>query len=162
MIDVLIIDNAKYTGEVGNDGLPDGRGCLSFADGRVFSGEIHYSIQRGSGVWRYPDGSSLYGGFTLCRDMPAWKYCDAQGRITYGAVYRTVSENGENDDLAADEACLMLCTKLRALGMSVEFNARALLVDAIMRDALTVDEAVMKLQINNERFVTVPEVMAIM
>lgn len=162
MIDKLIFDNAEYVGEVDEYGMPCGRGNLRFSDGRVFTGELNSVTQRGRGVWRYADGSCLRGGFTLCRETPAWVYTDSLGNTVSGIAYRFVSEVGEYEDAEADGVCMQLCALLRERGADIEFNARALLIDAIIRGGGRVNEKAAVLLAGNTSFITVPQVMEIL
>ncbi|MBQ9080703.1 MAG: hypothetical protein IJY27_06495 [Clostridia bacterium] len=162
MIARMDIDGAVYIGEVGEDGLPRGKGSLTFSDGRAFSGKLDYAAQRGSGVWRYPDGSTFRGGFSLCRETPVWLYTDADGCQTRGMVYRFVSEADGEIDREADELCARLCKALRERGLTIEFNARALAVDALLRRGGHVMEFVVRLNGDENGFVTMPEVMKYM
>ena len=162
MIDKVIFEDAEYVGEVDEYGMPCGRGSFKFSDGRAFTGELDSVLQRGRGVWRYPDGSCLRGGFTLCREAPAWVYTDSHGNTVSGIAYRFVSEAGEFEDAEVDAVCLELCEALRSRGAAVEFNARALLIDAIIREGRSVDAIVTALIQNNTDFITVPQVMAVL
>lgn len=162
MIDKIVFENAEYVGEVDEYGMPRGRGSMKFSDGRVFTGELDSVSQRGRGMWRYPDGSCLRGGFTLCRDTPAWVYTDSCGKTVSGIAYRFVSEVGEFDDAEADAVCLALCKMLRERGAEIEFNARALLTDVIIRRKLCVDEIVKRLLAADTDFITVPQVIGVL
>lgn len=134
MAEKIMLDEGEYIGEVSADGVPLGRGSLRFFDGRVFSGEINYTAQRGRGVWRYPDGSSLRCGFSICAEAPFWSYTSADGEKYNGAVCRFVSEGGVlARDSEADALCAELVQLLRERGQDIEFNARALTVDFALR-----------------------------
>ncbi len=142
MAEKLYLDEGEYLGETA-DGLPHGRGSLRFADGRVFSGEIDYAAQRGSGTWRYPDGSVLRGGFTVCPEAPGWAYTTVGGVTLRGVVGRFVSEPAERRrDAEADELCGEIAALLATRGQSIEYNARALLVDLALGRGLDAREAV--------------------
>lgn len=162
MIDKVTFENAEYVGQVDEYGMPSGRGSLRFSDGRVFTGELDSAAQRGRGIWRYPDGSCLRGGFTLCRDMPTWVYTDREGNTVSGIAYRFVSEVGEFNDAEADEVCITLCKLLSERGLDIEFNARALLIDSIMRNDRSVEDIVTALHSADGEFITVPRVMAVL
>lgn len=161
MAEKIMLDEGEYIGEVAADGAPLGRGSLRFFDGRVFSGEIDYIAQRGQGTWRYPDGSSLRGGFSICADAPFWRFTRSDGESLTGAVCRFVSEGGaELADGEADRVCAELVRELRARGQSIEFNARALLVDAVLRGGADVGDAVDRLP--SAELITVPLVMGVL
>lgn len=162
MADKIMLDEGEYIGEVSADGMPLGRGSLRFFDGRVFSGEIDYAAQRGHGVWRYPDGSSLRGGFSICPEAPFWSYTSADGERHNGVVCRFVSEGGALvHDVEADAACAAIVSMLRARGQGIEFNARAILVDTIVRGG--VDDATVADKLScDEKLITVPFVMDIL
>lgn len=162
MAEKIMLDEGEYIGEVSADGLPLGRGSLRFFDGRVFTGEIDYAAQRGHGVWRYPDGSTLRGGFSICPDAPFWSFTSSDGRGRTGSVSRFVSEGGSaTRDTEADEVCAYLVAMLAASGQSIEFNARAVLVDAVLRGGIDACEATYKLCRCGE-FITLPDAMGIL
>jgi len=162
MADKIMLDEGEYIGEMSADGMPLGRGSLRFFDGRVFSGEIDYAAQRGRGVWRYLDGSSLRGGFSICPEAPFWSYTSADGERHNGVVCRFVSEGGAPArDVEADAACAEIVSMLRARGQSIEFNARAILVDAIVRGGIDAESAAYKLS-RDGKFITVPQIMDIL
>ena len=142
MAEKLYLDEGEYLGETRN-GLPHGRGTLTFADGRSYSGEIDYEAQRGKGVWRYPDGSRLWGGFTICSETHTWVYTTACGVSLFGAVRRFVSEgDGAERDSEADEICARMVELLEAREQGIEYNARALLVDLALCRGLEAEAAV--------------------
>ena len=142
MAEKLYLDEGEYLGETA-DGLPRGRGSLHFFDGRCFSGEIDYAAQRGSGVWRYPDGSSLRSGFTICPDAPTWVYTTAEGLSMFGSTLRFVSEGDAAErDTEADGLCAGIVELLAVSGQGIEYNARALLVDLALRRGLDSRDAV--------------------
>ncbi len=160
MAEKIMLDEGEYIGEVSADGLPLGRGSLRFFDGRVFSGEIDYAAQRGHGVWRYPDGSCLRGGFSICSDAPFWSYTSADGETYSGAVSRFVSEGDalRRDD-EADALCTELVRLLYARGQTIEFNARALIVDFALRHGQDARGVVQMLD-DDTKLVTVEHFMA--
>ena len=162
MIDRVIFEDAEYIGEVDEFGTPRGRGTLKFHDGRVYTGELDGEAQRGRGVWRYPDGSFLRGGFTLCRDTPTWVYTDSSGKTISGIAHRFVSEVGGWHDAEADLVAIRLLRLLDHSGVGIEFNARALLVDAVMREDKKVEEISDALLAQGVDFITVPQVMGIL
>lgn len=162
MIDRVIFEEAEYIGEVDEFGMPCGRGTLKFYDGRVYTGELDGEAQRGRGLWRYPDGSCLRGGFTLCRDTPAWVYTDGAGNTVSGIACHFVSEADGWHDAEADLVAIQLLRPLNHLGVGIEFNARALIVDAIMRKGKKVDEVSDALLAKGVDFITVPQVMDIL
>ena len=161
MAEKIMLDEGEYIGETAG-GVPCGRGTMSFFDGRVFSGELDYVAQRGSGVWRYPDGSALRGGFSICPQTPFWVYTFADGRTLRGGVSRFVSE-GESEvkDAEADRLCAELVVLLRARGQSIEFNARALLVDHLLRRGLDAAAGAEMLP-QDEEFVIVTQIFEIL
>ncbi len=162
MAEKIMLDEGEYIGDVSADGLPLGRGSLRFFDGRVFSGEIDYAAQRGHGVWRYPDGSCLRGGFSICAAAPFWSFTFCDGRNLCGAASRFVSEGGgAAKDTEADGVCALLVSMLRVRGQSIEFNARALLVDIVLRGGIDAASAAYKLS-RDEKFITVPQIMDIL
>lgn len=162
MADKIMLDEGEYIGEVSADGVPLGRGSLRFFDGRIFSGEIDYAAQRGRGVWRYPDGSSLRGGFSICPEAPFWSYTSADGERRSGAVRRFVTEGGALvHDVEADAACAEIVSMLRARGQSIEFNARAILVDAIVCGGVDVGALSDKFSCD-EKLITVPRIIDIL
>ena len=162
MIDKVIFEDAEYVGEVNECGTPCGRGTLKFYDGRVYTGELYGQDQRGRGVWRYPDGSCLRGGFTLCRDTPEWVYTDGEGNTVSGIAHRFVSEVGRWQDAEADLVAARLIRPLNLCGTGIEFNARALLVDAIIRKDKSVEQVSAALLDMGVDFITVPQVMDIL
>ena len=57
------IDNClKYEGEI-VDGVPNGKGTLSWGDGRKFEGEIKNGKQHGQGTFTWSNGDKYVGGF---------------------------------------------------------------------------------------------------
>ena len=162
MIDKVIYEDAEYIGEVDEYGTPCGRGTLRFYDGRVYTGELDGEAQRGRGVWRYPDGSYLRGGFTLCRDTPTWVYTDGAGNTVSGIARRFVSEVGRWHDAEANLVAIRLLRPLNRHGVGIEFNARALLVDAIIRKDKNIEEVAAALLAKEVDFITVPQVIDIL
>lgn len=140
-----------YTGEYDRSGNPHGRGTIILSGGVRYSGEIDYAEQRGRGIFRYPDGSRLECGFTIVREMPAWRFTDAEGSVISGFVSRFPADDREieagrfND---ADTVCGHITRAAAALGLTVEYNARTILADALLRrgvdpeDARCINEAV--------------------
>lgn len=156
MIEKIYVEGGEYLGEVSGS-LPCGRGSLRLDDGRVFAGEIDYVLQRGQGEWRYPDGSTLVGGFTLCAESPLWQYRAADGEVSRGFLCRFVSEADSGSlDAEADEVCRSLVDALSIRGRSIEFNARALVVDRLVRDGGCAEAAADALCRECESEVTVP------
>lgn len=158
MAEKILLDEGEYLGEA-VDGLPRGRGTLTFADGRSYSGEIDYIAQRGRGLWRYADGSTLRGGYTICPEYPAWAYTPMGGTPLFGAVSRFVSQGDSHErDAEADELCGRIVALLRARGQGIEYNARALLVDLALRRDQDAGAAVALLP-ENVTFILPPHVL---
>lgn len=142
MAEKILLDEGEYLGETMN-GLPRGRGTLTFPDGRSYSGEIDYLSQRGRGIWRYADGSTLRGSYTICPEYPTWAYTPMGGTPLFGAVSRFVSQGDSPEkDTEADELCARIVLLLRAKGQGIEYNARALLVDLALHRRPDAREAV--------------------
>ena len=55
-------EDGTYTGEVSN-GVPDGQGTLTFADGRKYVGEWNDGRHHGQGALTSPDGYKYVGQF---------------------------------------------------------------------------------------------------
>ncbi|HHT54783.1 MAG TPA: hypothetical protein GX011_07680 [Clostridiales bacterium] len=126
----------KYTGEVGPDGLPHGRGTIDFGDGRRYSGTIDGASQTGRGVYYYPDGSRFIGGFTVNTEYPAWRFVYPDGREVAGFVSRFPAgdeEVGRGEFNEIDALCAEITRAAKALGLLVEYNARTILADALCR-----------------------------
>ncbi|MGI6168017.1 MAG: hypothetical protein ACOYIA_07790 [Eubacteriales bacterium] len=125
-----------YIGETGPDGLPRGRGTIDFGDGRRYSGMIDGASQTGRGVYYYPDGSRLFGGFTINAGHPAWRFVYPDGREVAGFVSRFLADDeevrrGEFNEI--DSICAEITKAAEKLGLSVEYNARTILADALWR-----------------------------
>ncbi len=54
----------EYEGEF-KDGLRDGQGTLTFADGRMYVGEFKDGLKHGQGTYTWPDGDHYVGEFFL-------------------------------------------------------------------------------------------------
>ena len=125
-----------YTGELGSDGLPHGRGTIDFGDGRRYSGTIDGATQTGRGVYYYPDGSRFFGGFTVNAEYPAWRFIYPDGREVAGFVSRFPAgdaevRRGEFNEI--DSICAGIAKAASELGLLVEYNARTILADALCR-----------------------------
>lgn len=140
---------AEYLGETDDAGVPLGRGTLRFPDGTTYTGTIRGADARGRGVWQYPDGSRMTGGFTVCRDDPVFTFTDADGTdhlrvlrffVTDPDNRRPASPAERTRDRAAD-ACASRIAAMLPPGLSLEFNARALLADEILSRALSDEDA---------------------
>ncbi len=130
----------QYLGEADIYGMPDGRGRLVFPDKTVYKGSVDWNSQRGSGIWYYPDGSSMTGGFTLCRETPVFKYRYPSGEEKMRFMSRFMSDGNETDT-EADGICLELKKRFEREGVEIEYNARALLCDLILSEELFRDRA---------------------
>ena len=126
----------KYTGEVGPDGLPHGRGTIDFGDGRRYSGTIDGASQTGRGVYYYPDGSRFIGGFTVNTEYPAWRFVYPDGREVAGFVSRFPAgdeEVGAGNLTKSTPSAPKLPEPQSAGLLVVEYNARTILADALCR-----------------------------
>ena len=54
-------DGSRYVGEVDEDGVPHGRGVLSWPSGARVEGAFGEGKAEGVGAWTYPDGSRYEG-----------------------------------------------------------------------------------------------------
>lgn len=160
MIEKVYSDGAVYLGETDGHGNPCGHGTLTFDDGRVFCGRLDYISQRGCGVWRYPDGSSLRGGFTVCPENPSWFYRFADGREVGGIVCNFISDEERHPTgmTDTDTVCAELTKGLAARGLAIEFNARALLADTLLLRGDDAETATRTLT-HSGSMVTVPDAM---
>ena len=109
----------KYTGEVGPDGLPHGRGTIDFGDGRRYSGTIDGASQTGRGVYYYPDGSRFIGGFTVNTEYPAWRFVYPDGRRlrSLSVVFRPATKKWGAGNLEIDALCAEITRAAKALGL---------------------------------------------
>jgi len=158
-------DGVIWTGELSTDGLPLGKGILEFADGTRFSGDVDWYEQTGSGVWSYPGGGRLTGGFTLSAKAPLILYYPGHRKNgeTGGSYTRFLKYFGtdpgdpgspcsmagcrasfdpgrEEMKNRVDALCARLVCRFRREGQELEYNARALLADLITSGELAEDD----------------------
>lgn len=132
-IAIIELDGRRWTGET-ERGIPCGRGTMTAADGTEYTGSLD-GRERGRGVWKYPDGSRMVGGFTLCREAPLFLFTSPDGRETARLLRYFVSEPGAEPG-PADGVCRLLRDAAAEAGAELEFNARALLADEILTRGL--------------------------
>ena len=68
----------EYEGEF-KDGLRDGQGTLTFADGRMYVGEFKDGLKHGQGTYTWPDGDHYVGEFFLDKRHGQGKMIYANG-----------------------------------------------------------------------------------
>ncbi|MCQ2428672.1 MAG: hypothetical protein MJ137_09830 [Clostridia bacterium] len=96
-------DGIRFTGELSPDGYPDGRGVAEFPDGTRFVGSINWFEQKGSGVWKYNDGSTMTGGFTVSSDYPLLFFYPSKGESMPDTAGGDSADGAPCEDAAAGD-----------------------------------------------------------
>ena len=90
-------DVAMYEG-IWLDDLPHGYGRKTFINGEIYEGAFTHGTEDGTGKWSFPDGSHLYGHWTLgtLTDLP--QYQTSSGPLRYDALHGTGSATTEEKE----------------------------------------------------------------
>ena len=58
------IGDCSYTGEVDDEGIPDGTGTATYSDGRVYEGNFEHGVMSGDANFKYGNGDTFEGTFS--------------------------------------------------------------------------------------------------